>query len=341
MSEEEPVVGSPKAAGGFARAKALSPEERSRIAQQAADARWGTPKATHRGDLVIGDLRIPCAVLEDGRRVLTETGITTAILGRRSGASRRKKVAGTLLPLFIGHDRLKPFISEEFGSGPFSPVAYRDGSRQVVGYDATVLPAACEVWLRARDAGALHSQQAEKARRADLLMRSLAHVGIVALVDEATGYQEVRDRTALQAILDQYLRHEFAAWAKRFPDEFYRQMFRLKGWKLSATSGAKPIIVGAYTKDVVYARLAPGIVEELALLNPKDAHGRRKVRHHQWLTDEIGHSALAQHLHAVTSLMRISNSWPEFMGFLNTALPKKNTLEVLSDGAVEAEVIAM
>lgn len=153
-------------------------------------------KATHRGDLVIGDLRIPCAVLEDGRRVLTETGITTAILGRRSGASRRKKVAGTLLPLFIGHDRLKPFISEEFGSGPFSPVAYRDGSRQVVGYDATVLPAACEVWLRARDAGALHSQQAEKARRADLLMRSLAHVGIVALVDEATGYQEVRDRTA-------------------------------------------------------------------------------------------------------------------------------------------------
>ena len=36
-------------------------------------------------------------------------------------------------------------------------------------------------------------------------MRGFAQVGIAALVDEATGYQEVRDRKALQAILDAFL----------------------------------------------------------------------------------------------------------------------------------------
>lgn len=326
---------SPNSAGGIARANSLTPEERSRIAQQAADARWGIPKATHRGEIVIGDVRIPCAVLDDGRRVLTETGVTYAIIGQRSGSAKRKKLRadpGALLPLFIGHERLKPFISQEIMAGPLTPVIYRDGSRSVQGFDATILPAACEIWLKARDAHALHPAQAEKAQRADMLMRGLAHVGIVALVDEATGYQEVRDRQALQAILDQYLRQEFAAWAKRFPDEFYRQMFRLKGWSYNHMSVARPGVVGTYTKDVVYERLAPGIVEELGKLNPKNDKGHRTRRHHQWLTDDIGHPALSQHLHAVMGLMRASPNWDEFVRLLDRAFPKKGqTIDMLLD----------
>ena len=39
------------------------------------------------------------------------------------------------------------------------------------------------------------------ARQADVLMRALAHVGIAALVDEATGYQEVRDRRPFKRFL--------------------------------------------------------------------------------------------------------------------------------------------
>lgn len=324
-----------KAIAAKARATKLSAEDRSRIAMQAADARWGIPQATHRGEIMIGSVRIPCAVLDDGRRVLTETGITYAIVGQRSGASKRKKAqadVGALLPLFVGHDRLKPFISEEIMSGPLNPIQYRDGTRLISGFEATVLPAACEIWLKARDANALHPLQAEKAQRADMLMRGLAHVGIVALVDEATGYQEVRDKQALQAILDRYLRHEFAAWAKRFPDEFYQQMFRLKNWSYNPLSVARPGIVGTYTKDVVYERLAPGIVAELSTLNPKNEKGHRSRRHHQWLTDDIGHPALAQHLHAVIGLMRASPGWDEFMLLLDRAFPKKGqTIDMLLD----------
>ncbi|WP_295429022.1 P63C domain-containing protein [uncultured Thiodictyon sp.] len=318
---------SPNSAGGIARAEKLSPEERSQIAQTAAAARWGIPRATHRGEIVIGDTRIPCAVLDNGRRVLTENGITNALLGSRSGASKRLKKsqleAGAPVPLFLAPDRLKPFISQEVMDGPLAPVQYLDGTRTVTGYDATVLPAACEIWLRARDAGALQAQQIEKAQQADILMRGLAHVGVVALVDEATGYQEVRDRMALQAILDKFLRTEFAAWAKRFPDEFYKEMFRLKGWGYNPLSVARPGVVGRYTTDVVYERLAPGIVEELERINPKNDRGNRRTKHHQWLSEDIGHPALAQHIHAVIGFMRASACWDDFIRLLDRAFPKK------------------
>ena len=67
--------------GGHARAANLSPEERSEIARNAALARWARvgditklPKATHDGSLDLGGIEIPCAVLSDGTRLLTQQG---------------------------------------------------------------------------------------------------------------------------------------------------------------------------------------------------------------------------------------------------------------------------
>lgn len=316
-----------KVAGGIARAEKLTPQERSEIAKVAAATRWGAPKATHRGEIIIGETRIPCAVLDDGRRVLTENGISNALLGWRSGASKRLKKSsaedGAPVPVFLAPERLKPFISQEMIDGPLTPVTYIDGSKTIVGFDATILPTACEIWLRARDGGVLQDQQQDKVKRAEMLMRGLAHIGILALVDEATGYQEVRDKKALQAILDKYLAKELAAWAKRFPDEFYQQMFRLKGWAFNPLSVAKPGVVGKYTVDVVYERLAPGLVDQLEKLNPKTDTGTRKSRHHQWLSSDVGHPALAMHLHAVIGFMRVCSSWEQFLNLLDCAFPKK------------------
>jgi hypothetical protein len=154
-----------------------------------------------------------------------------------------------------------------------------------------------------------------------MLTRGLAHVGIIALVDEATGYQDVRDRLALQAILDAYLRKELAAWAKRFPEEFYRQIFRLRDWQWKGMKVNRPQIVAKYTNDLVYERLAPGILDELQRRNPKDEKGQRQAKHHQWLTD-VGHPALAQHLHAVIGFMRASARWDQFYRLLQRAFPK-------------------
>jgi hypothetical protein len=83
---------------------------------------------------------------------------------------------------------------------------------------------------------------------------------------------------------------------------------------------------------LVWERLAPGILEELETRNPKDDQGRRKGRHHQLLTDEIGHPALAQHLHAVVSFMRASSTWDNFYRLMNRAFPPKGqTIEMPFD----------
>ena len=68
----------------------------------------------------LGGTKLPCAVIEGPngiQRVLSENGITNAILGSRSGASKRLKKAAedewALLPLFVAPRQLKPFISQE------------------------------------------------------------------------------------------------------------------------------------------------------------------------------------------------------------------------------------
>lgn len=320
-----------KAKGGVARAKALTPEQRKEIAKKGAEARWAAPKALYAGELSIGELSIDCAVLPDGTRVLSQRGVGRALGRGYGGNDWRKKDDGDAagkLPFFMNAKGLLPFISNDLLTLAVSPIEYRHGQGGGVahGINAAALPQICEVWLKARDAGALSKVQLPVAAKAEVIMRGLAHIGITALVDEATGYQEVRDKQALQAILDQYLRKELAAWAKRFPDEFYNQMFRLKGWqrKELSSSSHRPGAAGMYTNDIVYERLAPGILAELEARNPKNSKGNRKGKHHQLLTDDVGHPALAQHLHALIALMRASSNWDQFMLMVNTAFPKKN-----------------
>jgi P63C domain len=323
--------------GGLARRDALTPEERSAIARKAADARWNAdvPQATNEGLLEIGRAKMLAFVLPNGKRLLSQ-GTFLQALGRartpKAGTGALSTADG--LPFFLQAEALRPFISEELRIAT-TPIFFRTKSgKRMVGYDAELLPKVCEVYLKLRDAaiadsGKVPAQYDHIIRACDALMRGLATVGIIALVDEATGYQEVRDRLALQEILDQFLRKEFAAWAKRFPDEFYEQIFRLKGWEWRGMKVNRPLIVAKYTNDLVYARLAPGILDELQHRNPRDEKGNRKTKHHQWLTGEVGHPALAQHLYAVIGLMRASNSWDSFKKMMDKAYPKfGNTLEL-------------
>jgi len=322
-----------KVAGGFARAEILPPEERSEIARKAALARWEAPKATHSGTLEIGSTEIPCYVLENGDRILSTRGIMKSL--RRTW--RGRKYAGTELPVFLEANNLKPFISDDLGS-VLSPVIFRtDKGARSEGFRAEILPAVCEIYLRARDEGGLTASQEAVAKRCEILVRGLSRIGIIALVDEATGYQEIRDRVALQEILDRYLRREFAAWAKRFPDEFYMHIFRLRKWTWRGMKVNRPQVVAAYTKDIVYERLAPGILEELEARNPKNERGNRKAKHHQWLTEDVGHPALAQHIYGVVGLMRVTDEWSDFKRLLDRAYPRRGTtLELFRDSVTSS-----
>jgi hypothetical protein len=321
--------------GGLARAENMTPEERKEIAQKAANARWGVPRATHVGEIHIGDTSIPCAVLDDGTRLLTQEGFLKAIGRSGKPAAGRGSSVEKIAP-FLALENLKPFIDEELASSTFPVIFQSVTGSKAYGYKAELLPKVCEVYLKARDADVLMKSQLRFAQACDVLIRGLAHIGIVALVDEATGYQEVRDRLALQEILDKFLRKEFAAWAKRFPEEFYWHIFRLRHWPWRGMKVNRPQIVAHYTKDLTYARLAPGILKELEIRNPKDEKGHRKAAHHQFLTDDIGHPALAQHLYGVIGLMRIADAegdvavvWDRFMRMVDKAYPRQgDTLQL-------------
>jgi hypothetical protein len=320
--------------GGKARAEALSPEDRTDIARHAAETRWlalkerVTPRATHTGELAIGSVSLPCAVLEDGTRVLTLTGILKAI--GRTGESTGSDPQTFNLPVFLRAKNLKPFISDELRSTSepikfrMLHVAGRGGSSLTYGFRAEILPLVCQVFIEAGLSAKLSAKQMHIAEKCRSLAKGFGIVGITALIDEATGYQEIRDRAALQQILDKYLRKELAAWAKRFPDDFYVQIFRLKGWPWKGMKVNRPGVVAAYTKDLVYARLAPALLEELEKLNPI-SDGRRPSKHHQWLTTDVGHPRLQEHLIGVIAIMKGSATWDHARRMIQRAYPKVNT----------------
>lgn len=339
---DENVTG--RARGGVARAASLSKEERSAIARRASAARWNKdgPKATHEGTVSLGNTGIPCAVLDDERRVLTQSGFMKA-LGRARQAKGRQYYKGDVnLPAFLTAQNLKPFISKAL-EVTSSQIEFRTTTGQkAFGYSADLLPEVCDVFIQAERSGSLARNQRHIADQAHLIMKGLAHVGIAGLVDEATGYQEVRNKQALQAILDSFLRKELAAWAKRFPDEFYEQIFRLRGWEWKGRGVNPPQVVAHYTKDLVYHRLAPGLLEELERRNPIEG-GRRRTPHTRWLTEDIGNPALSQHLHALIALQRVANDgdWEGFMAMVNRALPKRSdTMQILKRKEVEAPKVS-
>ena len=336
--------------GGNARAAKLSPEERSEIAKRAVEARWAKsksvdsrvepPKATHAGVVKIGDIELPCAVLEGGVRVFTQEGFLQAIgRSKKAPGVTRPVLSGEeteveQLPAFLDASNLKQFISQELIRSS-KPILFKPLSSGTVakGFRVELLPLVCRVYLEARDAGVLTKGerfgQMRIAAQCDILVRGLATVGIVALVDEATGYQSVRPQDALAEILEKFISKELAKWAKMFPDEFYEQMFRLRGWQYSPDTSQRPILAAKLTNDLVYSRLAPGVLDELQSITPKDTKGRRKHKYHQRLTEDVGNPRLREHLASVITLMRATDRWSTFYALINRALPRFNVTKDL------------
>jgi hypothetical protein len=206
----------------------------------------------------------------------------------------------------------EPFLTEEVLEAS-RPIAFRTphGIR-ANGYRAEFLPQVCEIYLKARDAGTLAPRQRPVAVQADILMRAFATVGIIALIDEATGYQEVRAKDALARILEAYIDKGLRPWLKTFPDDFYRELFRLRGLEYPASSMAKPQYFGILTNDIVYKRLAPGVLDELKRVIPRNERGRPTAKYFRKLTSNVGYPQLMKLMGSVVTIMKLSRDWDDF-----------------------------
>ena len=321
---------SPKSAGGKARAKALSPEERKAIAIKAAKARWenNSPIAEYEGTFKIGDIEINSAVLADGTRLITQGAFLKA-LGRSRSPKAGTGVLTTVdeLPFFLQANVLKPFIDKELALST-KPIFYRtEKGKKGVGYSAELLPQVANVYLCLRDQYYNEEKKVPKTyshiiHACDLVTRSLAQVGIVALVDEATGYQSVREHDALQKILDKWLVGYERKWAKTFPDDFWDKLLKAKRYE-SYIGLPRPQFIGHWVNDIIYKRLAPGILANIQERNPKTKKENRRFKHFQFLTEDHGAPELREHLTKTMTLMDVSIATGQSFDLLmDQVLPK-------------------
>lgn len=300
--------------GGRERARRLTQAERSLSAQVASSQRWfgvalkDAPIATHGEpgkNLVIGDAEIACYVLSDGRRVLTQSGMVTGI-----GMHRPR---GDGLFAFASQERIWQFLSPTSQAAISNPIVFstRWGGG-FKGYEATLLLDLCEAILKARDNNLLHPSQLRLAAKCDTIIRATAKVGIIALVDEATGYQHQRVGDELRKLLDRYISEDFRRWTKTFPDDFFRNVFRIHGWPYESGNNNRPQYVGKFINQTIYDAMAPGVKDRLREVNPTNAKGRRSRVHTQHLTEDDGLRDLKHQITKVTTVMELAGDKDQF-----------------------------
>jgi hypothetical protein len=338
---DEPKVSDHASAGGKARANSLSREDRQKIARNAAIARWEKvgrvplPVATHGSPdkpLRIGPIEIQAYVLPDGTRVLAQRGLQSGIgLSESGGKGGERRITALMQRLADKGIDVRGLVVRTNSPIRFIPP---HGGNPADGYDALILPDICAVLIDANQKGVLEPRLRRLAERAAILQHGFAVIGITALVDEATGYQDDRARDALTKILTAFVAKELRPYVKTFPSDYYREMYRLRNWawpeEPSAQSRRSPL-VGKLTDDLIYDRLAPNVKNTLKELVGRNESGKLKHKMFQRLTEDFGNPKLREHLASVITLMKASDKWEEFMKMMNRSLPKFTPLPLFDE----------
>lgn len=281
-------------------------------------------KATHEGELKLGEKTLNCAVLDDGTRVLSASAVFEAFDRPRKGKSNEDYRVDQM-PSFINANNLQPFVNSDL-RGWTELIEYQSKSGTIkTGYNARILRGLCKVYIDAKHSGELLKSQERFVVIAETLLYALSDIGITALVDEATGYQYDREKDALQVILKAYISDELLKWQQKFPDSFYFEIFRLNGWDYTVSSIKKrPGVVGTWTNELIYKQLPKGVLEELKERTPKSEAGNYTARFFQSLTPDIGHPSLTAQIYKVIGIMSISNTWAEFKYNFNKMVDRNN-----------------
>lgn len=320
------------AKGGTARANVLTSEQRREIARNAVAARWakqkrqdspvpavveqvsvsadrdGIPLKTQQspdavpialfpGKLKIANVEISCYVLDNGKRVMAQREIVRLFTGHIKGNLSRYLEAQYLQPYLPNKSIIDQAIHFKIPGVP----------NLASGYEATLLLDICDAYLAAREDDVLDTPaQMNFAKQAEIITRACAKVGIIALIDEATGYQQFRKKQELQLKLQAFIAEDMQEWARMFQDEFWFELARLEGIHYSARS--RPLRWGKYVMAFVYDAIDDDIGKELRKKNP-DPHF--KQNHHQWLK-EFGRQKVHDQIERVITIMKLCDNMDEF-----------------------------
>lgn len=246
-----------------------------------------TPEAKYTGTLELLDHDIPVYVLSDGRRVISRNAAITMLTAKDSGDMNSYLRAEGLQPHLPSNI---PDLLIEF--------TLPESSQRVRGMGAETFMELCRAYVKAHASGELKTdRQKAIALVASLFLAACAKVGIIALIDEATGYQYERLEDALQFKMKLFVADEMRKWERTFPEELWKEFGRLTNWEGSIHK--RPKYWGKLVMELIYEYLDPDVAKWLKTNAPKPQHGQN---YHLWLTSQYGLKKLVEHIWLVIGM---------------------------------------
>lgn len=293
---DEKVTG--RAKGGKAAAALLTPEERKERAQNAALKRWTPkdgelPEAVRDGQLQIGDVWIDCYVLKDGRRLFHKRGLAKALGLKSEGGNAFMKS--------MGRKSLGSVITGSLKEKIDNPVIFKPlNGDPAHGYEGIFIIELCDAIWEAGRLGLLAQSQMFLSKQSEIIVRSSAKVGIIALIDEATGYIKDKQKEEYRELFREFIRAEVREWEREFPEQFFDMLYRIYNLKRNKDKTKHPQFFGNFIRKYIYAPLANSQGAVLEMMDEKNPSvyksGGRKYKMFQFLTDEVGLPAFRAHM---------------------------------------------
>jgi hypothetical protein len=266
--------------------------------------------------------------LPNGKRLLSQGTFLQAIGRARTAKSGTGGSTGDGLPAFLQAEQLKPFITDEISLAT-TPILFRLKSGQrTVGYEANLLHMVCGVYQKFHRSltDRMHGDDERDAARAkgtygqyrhiiaacDALMNAFGRRGIEALVDDATGYRADQTKEDVLRVIAKYMSPQLVTLTRRFPPEFFEEIYRLHGWEYKPGSIHHPQCTGRMITKYVYEPLPPGVLEEMKERLPKNENGNRKSQLWRTLSIDTGIPHLDRQIADVLLMMRLSDNKDEF-----------------------------
>ena len=249
-----------------------------------------SPFAKFQGSIDLAGNPVDVYVLDTGDRVLSMRSAVKVLTGKDAGnLGEYLSVAG-----------LKGYIDNDLALVDSKDFHIPGTQFRGRGITAEQFEAILSGYVRALHAGALKTdRQREIAITCAILSTAFLRLGIIAQIDEATGYQYVRAEDALQVKLRAFISDELRAWEKTFPDELWEQFGRLTNWQGSLHK--RPKWWGHLVMELIYDALDPDIAKYLKDNKPKPFHGQN---YHQWLTQDVGLKSLIPHIYEVIGMAK-------------------------------------
>ncbi|MBI5374132.1 MAG: hypothetical protein HZA77_01780 [Candidatus Schekmanbacteria bacterium] len=312
-----------KAKGGYARAATLTPEARKEIAKRAAATRWDigdkeNPIAINEGELPFGDITLDCYVLKDRRRLFHKKALAKG-LGMKSEG-------GNVFLRTFNSKGLGSVIPQETRQKLDNPIVFKTLRGDLAhGYEALTLIEVCDAIFEAKKLGILKPNQYFLAMQAEIIIRSSAKIGIIALVDEATGYIKDKKKEEYRELFKEFIRQECREWEKEFPDQFFDVLYMLYNLR-RLYKNKHPQFFSKFIRKYVYTPLANSNGAILEMLDEKNPviykSGGRKYKLFQFLTDQVGIPAFRAHLWQIIGIANATKTKKAFDKGFSQAFPQ-------------------